>query len=78
MSRTANPTTKKSGTIKLSLTEANKKKLFALSKLDGKPAAVIVREVVEEYLARRAGEIVDSAVECESGGDENGGSRERV
>ena len=66
MPRTANPTTKKSGKIKLSLTEANKKKLFALSKLDNKPAAVIVREVVEEYLARRADEIVDSAVEDES------------
>ena len=57
MSRTANPVTARSGKIKLSLTQTNYKKLFALAELDGKPAAVIVRELVENYLASREHEI---------------------
>lgn len=80
MARTPSPDPK-SGRVKLSLTQANYAKLFALAKLDGKPAAVIVREVVEEYLASRAADISDTQAAKIGGvadGEEKFPTRERA
>lgn len=55
--------------VKLSLTQANYAKLFTLAELDNKPAAVIVREIVEAYLASRAADIAGIMPASDIGGD---------
>lgn len=71
MAKTANPSTKKSGHVKLSLTKSDFAQLQSLAELDGKRVAVVVREIVLKYLAGRADDIAETNTANDIGGSYN-------